>query len=228
MTGFDVPHEPQAAEIPADGAPSAGKLRVQSSRGACVYRDALARVLRLHAEARARGDPDADLGALATATSDGAPSVRTVWIVRISEAGLAFFADSETGKGCQLQQNPRAAICLHWQLVQHQVIVEGPVTCLPAPESDALWRNVPRDYSLAHWASKQNAEAVNPDSLRVSAREFRRRFSAARVPRPTQWRAFELRPTRIDLWHAGWQHLRPHWHYVRRADGEWISSKRNP
>lgn len=228
MIRIEGSHEPRADKVSRGITLSADNSRVQSGNGAAVYWDALARVIRLHAEARVRGDPDADLGALATATCDGAPSVRTVRIVRIAQGGLAFFADIETGKGCQLRENPRAAICFHWHILHHQVIVEGPVISLPAQEADALWRNVPRDYGLAHWASKQNEDTAEPESLKFAAREFRRRFSAARVPRPALWHAFELNPTRIDIWHAGWQRLRPHLHYVRQADGEWISSRRNP
>lgn len=214
------PVEARAAAAMAGG----GTHSIYSS----VYLEALAKVIRLQSEARARSDPNADLAALATATIEAAPSVRTVRIVRIVETGLAFFADSETGKGQQLQSNPRAAICFHWHLIRYQVIFEGRVRWLSDADSDSLWRNVPRDYSLARWASKQNAESIDSALLQSSSRAFRQRFSSARTPRPSQWRAFEIEPARIDIWQTGWQRLRPHVHYMTRPDGVWVKSKRNP
>src|SRR5260370_24392447 len=85
------------------------------------------------AEAREPNDPNAV--ALATATADGAPSVRIVLMKGLDERGFAFYTNAESQKGVELAENPRAAMCFHWKSLQRQVRVEGTVTELPAAEA---------------------------------------------------------------------------------------------
>ena len=47
--------------------------------------------------------------ALATASADGAPSVRMVLLKAADEAGFVFFTNYESRKGRELAENPRAA-----------------------------------------------------------------------------------------------------------------------
>ncbi|MDP9140231.1 MAG: pyridoxal 5'-phosphate synthase [Pseudomonadota bacterium] len=183
----------------------------------------------LIAEARARGDGEASTAALATASVDAQPSVRTVSVVSITSSGLILFAHTETGKGQQMQYNPRAALCFHWPKLHYQVIVEGEVALLSEEESDAQWSNLPRDYSLGRWASDQTTHAdARPSALKDKARAYRQQFDWTLVPRAPFWRAFEIRPGRIDFWPSGGQRLRPRECYLKASDGSWTVSSENP
>src|SRR5260370_2768885 len=73
---------------------------------------ALFRLWLKDAEATEPNDPNAV--ALATATADGAPSVRMVLMKRLDERGFAFFTNAERRKGRELEQKPRAAMCFYW------------------------------------------------------------------------------------------------------------------
>ena len=66
-------------------------------------------------EARAAGIELAETAALATATADGAPSVRMVLVKDIGEDGLVFFTGYDSRKGNELAENPRAALVFYWQ-----------------------------------------------------------------------------------------------------------------
>lgn len=191
-----------------------------------VYDKALGELLRLFDEARRRG-ADAGAAALATATPDGQPSVRTISIARIAASGLAFFVDTRSGKGRQLQANPRAAVCFNWTALHYQAIVEGGVAMLGEAESAQLWRSVPRDYALGHWASPADGSQTTREDLQVSAAGYRQQFDAGRVPLPPSWRAFEIRPSRIALWPSGWQKISPRREFQVQA-GAWIESRINP
>lgn len=192
-----------------------------------VYKKAIAQLASLIEEARQRGDRDVSSAALATASADARPSVRTV-DVRISTSGLLLFANTETGKGQQMQHNPRAALCFHWPILQYQAIVEGPVALLSETESDAQWRSLPREYSLGHWASDQTQAEVEPAALKQNVQAHRQQFEWERVPRTPSWRAFEIRPDRIEFWPTGWQRLRARERYLMASDGSWAISKENP
>src|SRR5580704_2165282 len=91
------------------------------------------------AEAGEPNDPNAV--ALATASADGAPSVRMVLVKGVDERGFSFYTNAESRKGVELGENPRAAMCFHWKSLRRQVRVEGMVTELPGAEVDAYFHS---------------------------------------------------------------------------------------
>jgi len=193
-----------------------------------IYQQAVAELVRQADEAQQRGDACARTASLATATLDGRPSLRTVNIVRISDAGLCFFAEAASGKAQQLLANPRAACCFHWALTHCQAAIEGNVTTLSVSESDELWRRQPRDYGLSHWASSQAGEAVPTAERKERLKAVREEFKDQRVPLPSGWSGYQLEPDRIDLWAASWQRLELHRTYIKSVGGTWSFSQRNP
>ena len=106
---------------------------------------------------RRRGEPnDPNAVALATATPDGAPSVRMVLLKGLDERGFAFYTNAESRKGVELAANPRAAMCFYWKSLRRQVRVEGVVTELPAAEADAYFRSRSRGSQLGAAVSRQS------------------------------------------------------------------------
>ena len=72
--------------------------------------------------------------ALATATKNGRPSVRTVLLKSVDDRGFVFFTNYGSRKARELTANPRAALCQHWPSIEEQIRVEGPVEMVdPAP-----------------------------------------------------------------------------------------------
>lgn len=193
-----------------------------------IFEEAIGRLAHLIEEARNRGADEASSAALATASADARPSVRTVGIVRVSTSGLVLFANTETGKGQQMQSNPRAALCFYWRVLQYEVIVEGEVVLLSEAESDSEWRKLPRDTSLGHWASDQTQVDAETAALKQNVQTYRKEFDWNTVPRAPSWRAFEIRPDRLTFWPTGWQRLRVRERYLKSEDGSWAVSKDNP
>src|SRR5215213_9447309 len=87
--------------------------------------DPLARFREWLEEARTDLGYDAEAVAVATATPEGAPSVRMVLLKSFDERGLLFFTNYSSRKGSELERNPRAALLFHWQPLGRQVRVEG-------------------------------------------------------------------------------------------------------
>lgn len=61
-------------------------------------------------------------------------------MVAVEEAGLAFFANLDSGKGQQLLHNPRAGLCFLWRELQEQVTLKGDVARLPVAAAETYWR----------------------------------------------------------------------------------------
>ena len=68
-----------------------------------------------------------EAAALATASTDAAPSVRMVLVKRVGDDGFVFFTNYESRKGGELSANPRAALLFHWEPFGRQVRIEGRV-----------------------------------------------------------------------------------------------------
>ncbi len=195
--------------------------------GELLYRQALERLRQLIDEALARGIEDPHSASLATADSSARPSVRTIYVVAVEEAGLLFFANLKSGKGRQLQENPQAALCFFWPALQEQVLIEGAVVAQSAEASDHYWRRRPREAQLAAWASDQSGAAQSPQA-REQARHREQGSGFEPIARHSDWVAFRLQPERIDFWPSGWQRLRERVRYQQDADGRWSKLSLNP
>src|SRR3954452_16037184 len=92
------------------------------------------------AEAQAAHVPEANAMTLATADASGAPSARIVLLKDIDDRGFCFFTNYDSRKGRELDDNPRAALCIYWQPLERQVRIEGTVERVSREKSEAYFR----------------------------------------------------------------------------------------
>jgi pyridoxamine 5'-phosphate oxidase len=135
--------------------------------------------------------------------------------------GFRFFTNTESRKGRELAENPRAALVFHWpQEPRRQVTVAGSVEPLPREEAEAYFRTRPLGSRLGAWASRQTT--VVPDRS-----ELDRAFAAAEAthgddpPLPPWWGGYLLRPERLELWESRENRLHDRFRYTRSPDGGW-------
>ena len=138
--------------------------------------------------------------ALATATRDGAPSVRYVLLRGIDARGLVFYTDARSRKGTELRANPRAALALYWDASGKQVRIEGRVEEVEPELADAYWQSRDRGKRLAAIASTQSAPLARRADLVARFGRLRIRYRAKDVPRPVYWTGFRVVPSTIELW----------------------------
>lgn len=158
---------------------------------------------------------------LATADASGRPSVRTMLLKGVDERGFLFFTNSQSLKGRELRENPRAALCFFWQPLMRQVRVEGHVETIEEEESDRYWCTRERDSQLGAWASQQSDVLDQRQTLEKQLAEYHDKFLDQAVPRPPYWFGYRVIPERIEFWKSGWHRLHERVRYDRGANGIW-------
>ncbi len=153
--------------------------------------------------------------ALATASAEGAPSVRMVRLKEAGERGFVFFTNHGSRKGRELAVYPRAALLVH--LPGRQIRIEGDVGRLPAAESDAYWATRPLGSRIGAVASRQS-------EVLGSREELERRVAAvdSEPARPDYWGGYRLIPHTVELWEHRDDRLHDRVRYRREGDG-WVS-----
>jgi pyridoxamine 5'-phosphate oxidase len=174
--------------------------------------------------------------ALATVDPDGRPTARMV-ICRGFDARagwLVFYTDRDSDKGAALAAHPRAAVVFHWDALERQVRIEGPVTHVPDGDSDAYWASRPPDARVAASASEQSRPLASRAVLLARVAEVAAR--GADVPRPKRWGGYRIWADRVELWvgQPGRVHDRARWVRPLTADGDgfaggrWTSTRLMP
>jgi pyridoxamine 5'-phosphate oxidase len=190
--------------------------------------DPLAIVAGWYGEAGSAGLPEPNAAALATATPDGRPSVRFVLIKGFEAGGVRFFTNYESRKGRELDENPRAAIAIHWEPLHRQVRLEGPVERLSPEDSDAYYASRARGSRIGAWASPQGREIPSREWLEERVEEVAREHPGEDVPRPPFWGGYVLRPDIVELWQGRESRLHDRRHFLALPDGTWRESRLAP
>jgi pyridoxamine 5'-phosphate oxidase len=164
--------------------------------------------------------------ALATATADGRPSVRTVLMKGCDERGFVFFTGYESRKGDELEENPRAALLFYWDPLGRQVRIEGPVERVADADSDAYFASRPRGAQISASVSPQSRVVGSRAELEALAGELEAREQE--IPRPSAWGGYRLTPETYEFWQHRSNRLHDRLRYRREDSGSWIVERLAP
>jgi pyridoxamine 5'-phosphate oxidase len=169
-----------------------------------------------------------EAAALATASADGAPSVRMVLVKGFDENGLVFYSNYASRKGAELDANPRAALLFYWDPLGRQVRIEGPVEHVSAAESAAYVRSRPRGSQLSALASPQSQTIDSREALEQRLAELEQQHGTGELPLPANWGGFRLAPQTFELWQQRHDRLHDRLRYRRGADARWVLERLAP
>jgi pyridoxamine 5'-phosphate oxidase len=168
-----------------------------------------------------------EAGAIATATLEGAPSVRMVLLKQFDEGGIVFHTHATSRKGRELDANPRAALLFYWDPLGRQVRVEGSTERVAEAEADEYFAGRPRGAQVGAHASRQSEVIPGREALERRVAELETELDGREVPRPESWVGYRLAPEAWEFWQHRDSRLHDRFRY-RLEGGRWIVERLAP
>jgi pyridoxamine 5'-phosphate oxidase len=164
---------------------------------------------------------------LATASTNGHVSARTVLLKEFNEKGFIFYTNYLSRKGSQLLSNPRAALLFYWPESGRQVRIEGLTEKLSDKDSESYFRTRPRESQLSAWASEQSSVIPDRQHLENRYNYYTNKFSERQVEKPHSWGGVRLVPEWFEFWLEGEYRLHDRLTYTKRNE-LWVIERLAP
>jgi pyridoxamine 5'-phosphate oxidase len=164
---------------------------------------------------------------LATASSRGHVSVRTVLLKEFNHNGFVIFTNINSKKAMHLSANPRVALLFYWSVEGRQIRIEGNAALLSDEEASMYFSTRPRESQIGAWASEQSS--VIPDRKHLEYRYdlYRNIFENKPVEKPPYWGGYRIIPTWFEFWQNRDFRLHDRLTYSRKKD-LWILERLAP
>ena len=165
---------------------------------------------------------------LATVGADGRPLARTVLLKGLDVRGFVFFTNLESRKARQIAENPHVSLLFPWLALERQVIITGTAEKISVGETLKYFLVRPHESQLAAWASQQSSVISSRKVLEMEWEHLKAKFSAGKVPLPSFWGGFRVRPETIEFWQGGPSRLHDRFQYTRQPDDSWVIERLAP
>jgi pyridoxamine 5'-phosphate oxidase len=166
--------------------------------------------------------------ALATATGDGRPSIRTVLLKDYGEDGFVFYTNYSSRKARDIADNPRVSLMFYWPGHERQVRIDGIAEKVLPAESDAYFATRPLESRLSAYASRQSAVIESRAHLDQRYDTASQRFLDGQVPRPEWWGGYRVVPQELEFWQGRVGRMHDRLRYTREANGSWRRDRLAP
>ncbi|MGO9558496.1 MAG: pyridoxal 5'-phosphate synthase [Acidimicrobiales bacterium] len=168
--------------------------------------------------------------ALATASSSGVVSARTVILKAFDDERLIFESESYSRKGVEIAENPRVALTLHWREVHRQICITGIAATLPVAVSDEMWAARARPNQAASVVAREGATVDSVAAeLDLHSRADALASSEDPIARPATYQAYGVVPTTVEFWEGSADRLHRRVFYERESPGsQWSWSRIQP
>lgn len=163
---------------------------------------------------------------LATATTNGRPSARTVTLKRLEGDALVFTTALWTRKAREIEANPHVALLFHWPSLGRQVHLTGEATMAERALSEELFAERDPVHQLQTVVSRQGERIDDIEPLRQRLAHLVEAEGTAPAC-PEDWGAVRVRPDLVELWAEAPDRLHERLLFERDGDG-WQMNQLSP
>lgn len=165
---------------------------------------------------------------LATASSVGDPTTRTVLLKSYDQRGFVFYTNYGSRKAKQIAGNAKASLLFPWVQLGRQVIITGGVEKISRGESLEYFNSRPRGSQLGAWASEQSTIISSREELEATFSALKLRFSKGPIPLPDFWGGYRVIPSSIEFWQNRTDRMHDRFIYNRQESGRWAIDRLTP
>lgn len=158
---------------------------------------------------------------LATASSDGLPTARTVLLKKYDKHGYVFYSNYLSRKGLQLTQNPRACLLFFWAELERQVRIEGKIEILDRKESEEYFHSRPFESQISALVSRQSSPVNSREQLEKQYEHLKEKYQDSEVPIPDNWGGYRVVPGRYEFWQGRPGRMHDRIEYQKNTKGKW-------
>ena len=164
-------------------------------------------------------DPTAMI--LATVGKNGMPSQRTVLLKYYDQKGFVFFTNFESRKSSEIAGNQQVSLLMVWLELERQIMINGIAEKISTTDSAKYFMSRPKDSQVAAWVSSQSNVISSRKMLMQKFGEMKRKFSEGKVPLPSFWGGYRVKPVEIEFWQGRENRLHDRFMYTRAENGSW-------
>ena len=171
-------------------------------------------------------DPNAV--ALSTISKKGYPTTRMVLLKDFDNKGFVFYTNLSSDKSKAIINSPKISLCFHWKSLLRQVRILGLATKVSDKEADEYINSRSYGSKIGAWASNQSSLLKKRESLFELFKNYKKKFpDQDKVPRPSFWSGWRLKPIEIEFWVNGEDRLHERLKYTKIKEG-WKKILLNP
>jgi len=169
-------------------------------------------------QATTAGILEANAMSLATVSADGQPTQRTVLLKYLDSDGLVFFTNLESVKARHIARNNNVSLLFLWSELGRQVVIAGTAAKVSHGESLRYFLTRPRGSQIGAWVSEQSQVISSRTLLEQKFDEMKRKFADGKVPLPSFWGGYRVRPISFEFWQGAPNRLHDRFLYSRKVD----------
>jgi pyridoxamine 5'-phosphate oxidase len=183
---------------------------------------------RWYTQACETSTPYAHAMSMATASKEGMPSIRTVFLQQADTAGFVFFTNYQSPKARDIEHRPEVALLFLWKTLERQVTVSGRAVKIGAADSSAYFSTRSRGSQLGAMISPQSQVVPSRDYLNAKFRVTDEAYTNKPIERPDHWGGYRVKPRTIEFWQGRPSRLNDRFLYSANDDQSWTIQRLAP